>query len=158
MIEYAERRTAPRPPPVQSGFKSRLDVKLEADGSWTLRRDLVYASVEGKKIYRVPKGFNTDFASVPRLPVVYVMTGNTAHQAAVVHDWLYRKGIEDRTLCDAIFYEAMIATGVPRWRAWAMWTGVRLMGRRHHQQTAPAAVQVPDVELPAKVFDPPPGD
>jgi hypothetical protein len=131
----SERRQIARTPPKRAAFKSQLDARLMPDGSWTLRRDLVYASVVAQTIYRVPKGFNTDFASVPRLPLVYLMTGNTAHAAAVVHDFLYRTGAAERTLADAVFREAMEVSGVPAWRRNMMWAGVRVGGRKHHVST-----------------------
>ena len=37
----------------------------------------------------VPAGFITDFASVPRLPFVYMFFGGVGDEAAVLHDWLY---------------------------------------------------------------------
>lgn len=123
-----------------------ISASRQSDGTWTLNRRLRYFSAVTGKRYTVPGDFNTDFASVPRLPVAYMLTANTAHQAAVLHDWLYRTGAEPRTTCDAIFYEAMVATGVPKWRAWLMWAGVRAGGRRHHVDTTakPANVAPPD--------------
>jgi hypothetical protein len=153
-----ERRKIDRAPPKVAEFRSMLEAKLEADGSWTLRRDLVYASVVAKTVYRVPKGFNTDFASVPRLPFVYLMTGNTAHAPAVVHDFLYRTGAADRTLCDAVFKEAMELTGVPGWRRNLMWAGVRLGGRKHHVQTTAKPENVAAPNAPASTANEPLGD
>jgi len=40
----------------------------------------------------VPKGFETDLASVPRLPIVYLIWGDRAHREAVLHDYCYRVG------------------------------------------------------------------
>lgn len=76
----------------------------------------------------VPKGFITDFASVPRIPVVYSLTGNTAHDAAVVHDYLYQTHIISKKLADKIFLEAMKVMKVPRWRRWVMYYTVRVAG------------------------------
>lgn len=119
-----------------------ISASRQADGTWTLNRALRYHSDVTNKTYTVPRHFNTDFASVPRLPVAYYLAGNTAHQAAVVHDWLYRTGAEPRTVCDAIFREAMAATGISAWRRWLMWAGVRIGGRRAHVQTAPEPANV----------------
>jgi len=38
----------------------------------------------------VPAGFETDYASVPRLPLMWLIAGDVAHEAAVLHDFLYR--------------------------------------------------------------------
>jgi hypothetical protein len=153
-----ERRQVSRAAPKRAEFRSALDVKLQADGSWTLGRDLVYASVVAQTVYRVPKGFNTDFASVPRLPFVYLMTGNTAHAAAVVHDFLYRTGAETRTICDAVFREAMEVTGVPGWRRNLMWAGVRVGGRKHHVDTTAKPENVAKPMAAASTANEPLGD
>lgn len=80
-------------------------------------------------IIEVPIGFYTDFASVPRfLPLVYAALGDTAHEPAVVHDWLYYSAITDRKTSDAILLEAMKTWGMPAWRYWPIYWGVRLGG------------------------------
>lgn len=79
----------------------------------------------------VPKGFITDFASVPRLPLMYWLAGDTAHMSAVLHDYLctayYPQMMSWRGAAD-LFREAMIAEGVPAWRRWVMYWAVRLFG------------------------------
>ncbi len=82
----------------------------------------------------VPAGFETDLASVPRIPVAYLLAGATANAAAVVHDWLYRNGVKFKQItkkeeADNIFYEAMEATEVPLWRRWLMYQAVNWFGR-----------------------------
>src|SRR5258708_6192683 len=70
-------------------FKTKLVVEELDDKTWKLKEDLYYTSDILGVIY-VPAGFVTDFASVPRLPFAYLLAGDTAHQAAVVHDYLYQ--------------------------------------------------------------------
>jgi hypothetical protein len=115
-------------------FLSRLI--LEAGpvdgGEWQLMAPLVYQSDIYKPVIVVPEGFETDLASVPRLPVVYMLTGGTSNEAAVVHDYLYSTGLTDRKTADAILREASAATGVPAWRRGLMWAGVRLFGGSHY--------------------------
>lgn len=115
---------------MSSCFLSKLDAVLVDDqsGVWVLDADLVYFSeLVGEKI-TVPKGFTTDFASVPRVPVIYLLYANRGRRAAAVHDFLYRTGAFDRATCDAIFREALIADGESFAIAWAMWSGVRIGG------------------------------
>lgn len=81
----------------------------------------------------IPKYFYTDFASVRRLPLIYLFFGGVAKKAASVHDYLYRKNcspIVDRKTADKIFYEAMKVTKVWRWRRWPMYLAVRLFGKK----------------------------
>jgi hypothetical protein len=153
-----ERRQISRSPPKRAGFRSRLRTVEEPDGTRTLLRDLVYDSVVAKTVYRVPKGFNTDFASVPRLPVVFMLNGDTARAPAVVHDFLYRTGAAERTLADAVFREAMEATGVPAWRRNLMWLGVRAAGRRHHVSTTAKPENVAAPGAAASTANEPLGD
>jgi len=77
----------------------------------------------------VPVGFYTDFASVPRfMPLAYACVGDTAHEPAVVHDWLYYSALTDRKTSDAIFLEAMKLKGMSAWRYWPIYWGVRTGG------------------------------
>lgn len=77
----------------------------------------------------VPAGFYTDFASVPRwMPVMYALLGDTAHEPAVIHDWLYYSAIEPRELADKVLLEAMEAWGMPAWRYYPIYWGVRTGG------------------------------
>lgn len=117
-----------------SRFVTDLDVrKLGRDasadkrGSWKLLQLLVYESDRIGQII-VPAGFVTDFASVPRLPVAYLLAGDTGHAAAVLHDWLYTTHEVSRADADAVFAEALEVGGEPAWRRGLMWLGVRLGG------------------------------
>lgn len=117
------------------GFLTPLEaVKIhEADGldraNWRLLAPLVYVS-QRRGLIVVPKGFKTDFASVPRLPLAYALTGDTAHASAVVHDYLCRIYYPECkiTWADAarVFLEAMKHEKVPAWRRTLMYWGVRL--------------------------------
>lgn len=115
------------------GFCKPLDIRLLPDGRWELREELRYLSALTQKAYTIEKGFVTDFASVPRIPVAYWLTGNTAHLAATVHDYLYQHGLEPRSVADDIFAEIMDGTRVPGWRKAMMWMGVRLFGAEHYK-------------------------
>jgi len=80
----------------------------------------------------VPAGTVTDFASIPRpLWWLYPPDGPWA-EAAVIHDWLYSRGLLSRFLSDAIFREAMARYGVPWWRRAILYYAVRLFGGRHY--------------------------
>lgn len=95
---------------------------------WKLTDDLVYESPLAGLVV-VPAGFVSDFASVPRLPFIYLLTGDAAHSSAVVHDWLCHAWVVDRkgwAFAASVFREAMEAEGVPAWRRWAMYLAVRL--------------------------------
>ena len=88
----------------------------------------------------VPAGFETDFASVPRVPVAYWLFGDVAHEAAVVHDFLYSTAAVPRETADKVLLEAMEVTGVASWRRMPIYWAVRRFGVAHYQlaRKAPA--------------------
>ena len=118
-----------------SRFLTPLDVELIDDsdggGTWVLRSPLAYESNVAGCVICAPEGFRTDFASVPRAPVVYWLTGDVAHAAAVIHDYLYSTGGVTRKQADDVLLEAMAVTGVPAWRRYAMYWAVRAFGATH---------------------------
>lgn len=116
-----------------SRFLSPLVLQLAGgDGEqWLLKAPFQYSSDVLNRIVTVPEGFQTDLASVPRLPVVYLLTGATGNEAAVVHDFLYTLQPCTRKQADDVFYEAALSSGVPKWRAWMMWAGIRAGGGSH---------------------------
>lgn len=62
------------------GFKGKLITSSVGKNQWLLESDLVYMTKDGRTI-TVPKGFYTDYASVPRIPLVYSVFGNTAQSS-----------------------------------------------------------------------------
>jgi hypothetical protein len=115
-------------------FLTTLDVRDIDDHQWQLLAPFV-VEVDGA-VVRVPAGFVTDFASVPRLPVSFALFGNIGHRAAVVHDWLYSTGERPREEADAILKALLRAEGVGAFRANAMYAGVRMGGASHYKNPA----------------------
>lgn len=113
--------------PLEPGFESRLRVE-KINSHWRLIEQLAYDSAVLSARVVVPAGFETDFASVPRLPFAFWLAGDTAHLAAVVHDFLYTIQLCSRVEADRVFYEAMTLTGVPLWRRSLMYAAVRVGG------------------------------
>lgn len=127
---------------MSSSFTDPLEVRqLQGSGDlWATLRDLRYWTgcqddvdlpLEARCTtrYTVPAGFETDFASIPRL--FWTFVGHPAGQyaqAAVLHDWLYRTKAAPRAEADRIFREAMGVLEVPAWQRWAMWAAVRVGG------------------------------
>jgi len=111
-------------------FHTKLHVQLEDDlenggaGEWCLMAPLIYEANDGT-IYTVPTGFSCDFASVPRIPVIYALYGNRAHRPAVLHDYLLYSKEVTRRVADDLFYEAMLSIGMSERHANAMHLAVR---------------------------------
>lgn len=111
-----------------SNFLTPLIVEEIDDQRWGLTSDLLYQSDIFGGVIKVPYGFVTDFASVPRWPLAFWAAGDTAHQAATIHDLLYQTHLKDRETCDKILLEAMEVTGIPIWRRKLMYYAVRTFG------------------------------
>lgn len=112
------------------------DISDEGRGMWRLTGPLIYRSNLTGDTYVVPRGFKTDFASVPRVPIAFLLCGDTANKPAALHDWLYtavdgKHPVPDRATADALLEEAALVENVPDWRVWLLWAGVRLGGASH---------------------------
>lgn len=73
----------------------------------------------------VPVGFETNFASIPRLLQWRFRADGPWADAAVVHDYLYGAGKCSRFFADAVFRDGMAALGVRRWDYLVMYYAVR---------------------------------
>lgn len=89
----------------------------------------------GGRSYAVPDGFVTDGASIPSFLRPICGDPNKAPRvyAALVHDWLYRRGgdDEDRRVADSLYRDLQLRYGIPRYKAWIEYLALRLCGRSH---------------------------
>lgn len=113
---------------MKAQFLTELDIRDIDDSMGVLLADLIYASEILNDTICVPAGFETDFASVPRVPIAYTAFGDRAHRESVIHDWLYFNGEVSRATADKVFLEAMKARGKKLWIRTAMYWGVRMGG------------------------------
>ncbi len=131
---------------VKVEFPTTLDVRFHHDPEgvrWELLSPFIViidGRLPSQRIFRVPPGYKTDFASVPRLPLIYLSYANKAHLAALAHDYLYAEGgLEaDREYADHVFLQGMLDTLVPSGDnslteadAYAMFRAVRTFGAPH---------------------------
>jgi hypothetical protein len=107
-------------------FITELTVTERSDGMWELSNDLVY---QGKiDTFTIPKGFLTDFASVPRLFTWLVPRSGQYTKCAVLHDWLLETQAVSRCDADGLFRRTMREIGVAVLRRRVMWAAVRVAG------------------------------
>ena len=103
-----------------SSFTTPLDSRLNDDGKTnTLLKRFTYkiGNKNSKKCITVPKGFVTDWASVPRILHSILPPRGRYSKAAVLHDYLYKTHYKkDRKVCDKLFLEAMGVLDVSWWR------------------------------------------
>lgn len=107
-------------------FLTELDVRVVPQG-WMLLLPFEAKLIdEAEEWLVVPAGFMTDGASVPRLPLAYMLFGGRARKAATLHDYLYSRR-RDRAFADAVFLAAM-ENEESAFVRWFMHAGVRLGG------------------------------
>lgn len=122
---------------IESKFLTPLLVQPLDDGIWEVMEPLVYQSqllfdAGLKHIITVRKGFVTDLASVPRVPIFYVLFGNRAHHESVPHDWIYQTHCYPKSIADSLFKEMMIIRKKPFYIYHPMYMGVLLGGYRSY--------------------------
>ncbi len=95
---------------------------------WTLEDDLVFVASNNGYGIAAPKGFVTDFASIPWAFRRLFPKSGKWNAAAIIHDYLYRCTTIPRVTCDRIFKEALEAVGVSPGVVATFYAGVRVGG------------------------------
>lgn len=117
-------------------FVKQPHFSVSEKGKWMLTESLEYYSILLNETITVPKGFETDLASIP-LFFRSVLPVNGNHRLpAVLHDYFYSlkgklpssKPIS-RRMADKVFLEAMKLSKVGFWKRQAMYRAVRFGGR-----------------------------
>lgn len=117
----------------QGRFMGDLLVRRIDGVNWQLAAPLHYVS-RGGKAYRIPRLFTTDFASCRVGRWTLLGWRATYSPAAVLHDFLYREGVETRWEADLLFLEALQADRCSPWDVWKGFLGVRIFGSRYFKQ------------------------
>lgn len=96
-----------------------------------LHRFRAYSNVMHETV-EVPAGFETDFASVPRMPLAYLYAGGKAPMSAVIHDYLYVTKKVSKEVADNVFYELLKVEGIGPIRRRLMYQAVSWFGGRRN--------------------------
>lgn len=109
-------------------FPDKLQLEHVSGRNWKVIIDFRYQWTRKDRLITVPAGYITDQASIPKfvLPAIVNDTGDIS-MAAVPHDFGYTS-LNDtwtKTDVDLMFRDAMIEAGMPKWRAYIAWLGVR---------------------------------
>lgn len=107
-------------------FLNKIIVKKIDSRLWMIYEDLEY--ITSKELITIPKGFMTDFASVPRIFWTIFPPDGAYTGAAIVHDFLYSIKDRKRKEADDIFLEAMESLNVKYMHRYIMYYSVRLFG------------------------------
>ena len=113
-----------------SSFTKPLTVTKVKNRIWRVEREFTYhiGSENGSESVTVKEGFETDFASVPRIFWRILPPDGQYTQAAVLHDFLYNQQLFPRKKCDGVFLEAMEVLEVPKWKRLMIYRAVRIFG------------------------------
>lgn len=101
------------------------------NGKWFITVGPLYYKIFNEdrlvvKVYTVPSGVHTDFASIPRGPLRTIIPRVGLHgKAAVFHDYLCESGIVSRKLADKLFLMALKSCGVGFVKRRIMYAAVR---------------------------------
>lgn len=105
------------------------------DKYWLVNEEYRYQTSKGLVV--VPKGFRTDYASVPKIFRNIINTYGKHGRAAVVHDWLYSSKCKiniTRAEADKIFLEIMVEWSVKKYKRILMYMLVRMFGESHFRK------------------------
>lgn len=96
---------------------------------FVLQESLICTDNQGR-VWEVPKGFPTDFASIPAFARAFIDKAHQNAYAAVLHDYLYYTQPVSRAEADALFYEALASPdcNTDEFTRWIMYRAVRLGG------------------------------
>lgn len=109
---------------------TELLVKDLMNGRFEIFSDYLYRTKE--YFIRVPKGFVTDYASIPKLLRIVVLPYGKHSGASVVHDWLYSFQCNlnlTRKEADKIFLEILKEEKINFFLRIFMYFAVRMFGR-----------------------------
>ena len=95
---------------------------------WILYEDLIYEFPHSLKKLTIPKGFTTDFASVPKSMWNIIPPYGRYKKEAVLHDYLYATALFKKNIADNLFLISMKEAGVPSWKRKTMYLAVKFFG------------------------------
>lgn len=110
-------------------FQSPLIIQYEDGRNWVVYEDFIYVSP--RITVHVPKGFETDFASIPRALWRWMSpTDKRIGKPSIIHDWIYRTPAVPftRQQADNELREAMKCVGASAFDRNAVYWAVRAGG------------------------------
>lgn len=121
-------------PPLYTEILTPGCIKPMVDYQYKTCHDIKF--IVNKKRFLIPKNFETDLASIPKIiwPIV-----SPAHSSlmrpAIIHDWFYRKNCKfSRFQTDLIFYYMLKNDGISEFSATTMYAAVRIFGWNYYNE------------------------
>lgn len=102
-----------------------------------LTEDCVFKLESGQVLFIIPRGYPTDFASVPRIAWSIFPPHGLMANASILHDYMYDNRINEdklgadqaRVFADKLFLAHCLNDGVPMWQAAFVYGIIRLFGK-----------------------------
>jgi hypothetical protein len=95
------------------------------DGHHVIGADFKYVLPAARVTIVIPKGFVTDYASIPPIARPFMREGLSHNLPGVVHDYLYWRQSCGKDYADRLFLMALQHSGVPYMYRWVMYGAVR---------------------------------
>jgi hypothetical protein len=120
-------------------FKNKLKIEaVQGEDFYILTSRFTYITNLGDKII-VPKGFKTNFASVPRFAKFYIDDSHwTIRPGSVIHDYLYSASSAKlgftRKQADEVLLESMLGLGMRKTQALVIYLTLRLFGGPNYEK------------------------
>lgn len=114
-----------------SQFTKPFIGELISKNKWKVYKEFEYhvGQYPSEEIIKVPVGFITNFASVPRIFWFIISPIDEHGKAAVIHDFCYYIGYNaSKKRCDDIFREALQVLKCSKWKIFFMYWSVRIFG------------------------------
>jgi len=113
-----------------SQFTKPFIGELVGHNLWKVHEPFEYhvGCYPSNEIIKVPVGFVTNFASVPRIFWPFIYPVDTHAKSAVIHDFCYYTSYHSKKHSDFIFKEALTVLQIEPWKIFVMYWSVRLFG------------------------------
>lgn len=98
-------------------------------GHWVLNEPVAYRLRDTEHVITVPRGFVTDFSSVPRIAWAVMSPTDRHGRAGIIHDWLYWDQGCSQEQADKIMLLAMIESGVDAFTRIVIYWTLRAFGQ-----------------------------
>lgn len=119
-----------------SSFTSKLIGEISDDGIHIILTEefSFYIGTDPNiEIITVPKGFRSDFASIPQWAQSFIPKMGPWSKAAIIHDYLYVIAYKNKKFADDTFLEAMTVLKVPPIKKYIIYYAVRFGGQGNYK-------------------------
>lgn len=108
---------------MHTGLYSTLITSKNGKHSWVVEQDWI------TPMCKIPKGFVSDGASIPRILWWFADPAGEFFEAAVLHDYMYTQALRTKKDADEVFYYTSLQFKATPWKAKFAYLFVKIFGR-----------------------------